>query len=109
MPIPGVIETFDRLKKLHDDKSADYSPEGDPFFNFNEAEHISTLFDGDRDKVFATMIGIKLARLAVLLNSKKAPVNESILDSFDDLMVYAAIWRADVEIILNTKRIKMRK
>ena len=109
MPIPGVLETFERLKKLHVDKNDDYATEVDPFFNFNEAEHIASLFNGDKDKVYATMVAIKLSRLAVLLNSGKDAVNESVLDSFDDAIVYMAIWRADAAIALNARKIKSRK
>lgn len=96
MPIPGVLETFDRLKKLHEQKNADYATPVNPFFNFDEAVHISSLFTHHRDRVYATMVAIKLSRLAVLLNSGKAAMNESVLDSFDDLIVYIAIWQAEM-------------
>ena len=95
--IPGVIQTLERLKKLHEDKNADYSPKGEPFYNFNKAQFLVGLFHSDRDKVFACMVGIKLARIAVLLNSGKAAIHESVLDSFDDLIVYATIWRSDID------------
>lgn len=108
MPIPGVLETFDRLKKLHVDKNEDYATSANPFFNFDEAEHMVSLFNGNKDKVYACMIAIKLSRLAVLLNSGKAPINEAVLDSFDDAIVYMSIWRADVEMAINAK-VKPRK
>jgi len=39
------------------------------------------------------MVGIKLARLAVVLT--KPPNHESVNDTFDDAIVYMAIWKAD--------------
>jgi len=93
--IPGVLETFEKLGKLHIIKNDDYSGDRGPFFNFNCAEYISSWFSNAKDKVYAVMIGIKLARLAILLSSSKAPNNESIEDSFDDAIVYMTIWKAD--------------
>lgn len=95
MAIPGVVETLEKLKQLHIKKNEDYSPPGNPTFNFDVATNLMSLFTSDSDKVFATMIGIKLARIAVLLNKGYAVPNyESVLDSFDDLIVYTAIWKA---------------
>lgn len=96
--IKELIETFDALKELHIKKNEDYTGKSiNPFFNFAVAEQVASLFGDDRDKVFATMVGIKLGRISALLNSGKPPNNESLLDSFDDLIVYAAIWKADIQ------------
>lgn len=96
--IPGLLETFDKLKELHIKKNQDYTGKsGNPFFNFDVAESVSSLFDKNEDKTYAVMIGIKIGRIVALLNSGKEPNNESLLDSFDDLIVYAAIWKADIE------------
>lgn len=98
--IPEVIETFQKLLTLHIKKNEDYTgKDSNRFFNFNVADTISNLFESNRDKVFSTMIGIKLGRIAALLNSGKAANNESVLDSFDDLIIYAAIWKADCQRI----------
>lgn len=95
--IQEVIDTLSQLKELHIRKNQDYSGDSpDPFFNFNVAVDIETLFDSERDKVFATMVGIKIGRISAILNSGKTPNNESLLDSFDDLIMYAALWKADV-------------
>lgn len=95
--IPSVIETFDKLKELHIKKNQDYTGNSsDPFFNFNVATYIHSLFNNERDKTFATMIGIKLGRISALLNSGKSPNNESVMDSFDDAIVYLALWKADL-------------
>lgn len=95
--IPEVIETFDKLKELHIKKNQDYTGESpDPFFNFNVSTDIHSLFKNEQDKTYATMIGIKLGRISALLNSGKEPNNESLLDSFDDLIVYTALWKANL-------------
>jgi len=91
--IPGVIETYDKLKELHRKKNDDYSGDNGPFYNFDVAEKFGELFKGARDKVYAIVIGIKIARLSVVLY--KAPMNEATEDSFDDLINFACIWKAD--------------
>jgi hypothetical protein len=93
--IPEVVNTFDKLKALHNLKNSDYAPQGDPFFNFSFQEWFSKHYDNARDKVFAIMISVKFARLSVLLNKNGEPNNESIEDSFDDAIVYTTLWKAD--------------
>lgn len=92
-----VSETFmkllDQMKAIHVKKSDDYAAK-DPYDNFERAAVIASWFDDPIDKVFATMIGIKLARLAVLKNAKREPNNESVADSHLDETVYSAIWAA---------------
>src|SRR3954471_15957747 len=96
--IPGVVETFDKLKELHIRKNQDYTGKSeDSFFNFRVASQLTRIFKMNDDKVYSTMVGIKLGRLAALLNSEARPNHESVLDSFDDLIVYAAIWKSDVK------------
>jgi hypothetical protein len=91
--IPGVVSTFDKLVKLHKLKNDDYTGDNGVFFNFDFAEYLSSLFKNARDKVYAVMLGIKLARLSVVLT--KTPNNETVEDTFDDAIVYMAIWKAD--------------
>lgn len=93
--IPGVVETFDKLKVLHEKKNNDYSGDKGAFFNFEFCSYVSSLFDNARDKVYAVFIAVKLARLSVVLTTNKVN-NESVEDSFDDMITYAAIWKADV-------------
>jgi hypothetical protein len=96
--IPGLVKTLERLKELHIKKNQDYTGKSkNPFFNFTVASNLTRLFEKNDDKVYSTLIGIKLGRLAALLNSDAKPNNESVLDSFDDLIVYSTIWRQDVE------------
>jgi len=91
--IPGVIETLDKLKTLHKTKNDDYAGNYGPFFNFDFAEQVSSFFKDSRDRVYAVMIGIKLARLSVVLT--KAPNHESVEDTFDDCILYMTIWKSD--------------
>lgn len=92
--IPNFCETLDSLKELHKKKNDDYSGGKGAFFNFNFCEYVSSFFDNAKDKVYAVFIAVKLARLAVCLN-KSSTLNESILDSFDDMITYATIWKCD--------------
>lgn len=93
--IPGVKETFLKLIKLHEKKNNDYAGDKGPFFNFDFAKYFSSLFTNARDKVYAVVIGVKLARLVVLLNRGGKANNESVEDTFDDAITYMAIWKAD--------------
>lgn len=91
--IPGFIDTFQKAIEIHKRKNDDYSGDKGVFFNFDCAEIIASWFQGAKDKVYATLFGIKLARLAVVMYK---PANyESVEDSFDDLIVYAGIWKCD--------------
>ncbi len=88
-----VMNTFDKLKKLHEKKNDDYTGNFGPYFNFEFCEYVSSLFQNARDKVYAVFVAVKLARLSVVLT--KAPNNEAVEDSFDDMIVYLAIWKSD--------------
>jgi hypothetical protein len=61
--------------------------------NFTFAAQVADGFTG-ADAVFATMIGIKLARLKELRGKGKTAQNESAHDSLKDLAMYAALWAA---------------
>lgn len=78
-----------QMASTHDRKNADYAHDGNPYSNFEQAAAVAGC---GVDTVFAVLIGIKLARLQVLLKSGKAPNNESIQDSRLDLAVYSALW-----------------
>lgn len=91
--IPNFIDTIDRLKELHKRKNDDYSGDNGPFFNFEFTEWLAAQFIKQRDRVYATMVGIKLARLVVLLNKNGKAQNEPVEDTFDDLIVYCTIWK----------------
>lgn len=96
MPIiPELIADLDKIKTIHKSKNDDYATEDNPFFNFDVQEYVMNLFNNPRDKVFASLIGLKLARLANLLNKKTEPNNESIEDTFIDKATYTLIWKTD--------------
>lgn len=93
MGAPQVKEILSRINEIHERKNHDYAQENDPFSNFKRAAVISEWFKDPVDKVFAVMMGIKLARLAELLNGKIAK-NESTDDSFLDLDTYSILWHS---------------
>lgn len=74
-------------------KAEDYTS-GDTtrYENFERSSHLMSWFSDDQDKAFVSLIGTKLARLGSLLSKKKKPNNESIEDSFMDLINYCALW-----------------
>jgi len=93
MSIKQLPEILKKIQEIHERKNKDYAQADDPFSNFKRASIIASWFDDPIDKVFATLTGIKLARLAELLNGK-TPLHESIDDSFLDKNTYGVIWQA---------------
>lgn len=89
---PKYHAVLERIAALHDRKSHDYAQATNPYSNFEYAAVVSERFTDPTDRVFATMLAIKLARIAELRAAGKSPQNESLRDSFDDLANYAAIW-----------------
>lgn len=79
------------IAALHEKKASDYAASGDPYSNFRKAAQIAEGFHGV-DAVFATLIGVKIARIAELTQPGRSPKNESLDDSFVDLTNYCAIW-----------------
>jgi len=66
-------------------KNKDYASQ-DSLSNFKT---VASILNTSPEMVAATLIGVKLARLGVLLNSGKGPENESIMDSVLDMANYA--------------------
>jgi hypothetical protein len=91
---PKFTALLAEMAELHDKKNHDYAKDGDPFSNFSQAAQVAQGFTG-KDAVYATLIGVKLARLRELLSSGKTPNNESVADTRRDLAMYAALWAAD--------------
>ena len=91
-PYSPFFKNLETMAETHKKKNHDYAGDEGTYFNFEYAAVLAKPFDDPFDKVFATMIGIKLARLSVLKNSGKKPLNESIEDSLKDLATYATIW-----------------
>lgn len=84
---------LDEIVALHEKKAKDYAHSGDPYSNFRKAAQIAAGFTGV-DAVFATLIGVKLARIQELTQPGRIANNESLDDSFIDLTNYCAIWTA---------------
>jgi hypothetical protein len=85
------VELLDKIKAIHEKKSADYSGDGH-YENFERSALLAQWFNDDRDKPFVVLIAVKLARLATLLNKDAKPQNEPIADTFLDLCTYCALW-----------------
>ena len=77
-------------------KNHDYSSPQLPFSNFTLSGYMTRFFAdrGAQNETlgFVNLIGTKLARLTELLNNKQ-PKNESIDDTFKDLVNYVLLWR----------------
>lgn len=86
-------DLLDEIVALHEKKAKDYAHSGDPYANFKAAAEVAAGFSGV-DAVFATLIGVKLARIRELTMPGRVPNNESLDDSFIDLTNYCAIWTA---------------
>lgn len=88
---PTYTALLREMEALHEKKNHDYATDGNPYSNFEYAAQVSAGFTDPVDRVFATLIGVKLARLQELTKGK-VPNNESINDTYLDLANYAAIW-----------------
>lgn len=86
-----ILDMGRKLMKL---KGEDYTNDviSNQHENFERAAVIASWFIDEQDKVFAILIGIKLARLSSLLRPGKIPNNESVLDTFVDMCNYSALW-----------------
>jgi hypothetical protein len=89
---PRFNRALQRMQETHDAKSHDYATDANPYANFDFAQTVAARFQAPHDHVFATMVGIKLARLGELLGRGKTPKPESIDDSFLDLANYVVLW-----------------
>ena len=91
--INHVEEILNRSKAIHLKKREDYAsdPTINPFENFDRSNLIANWFPSGY-KSFAVLIGTKIARLGALLVTGKTPNNESIDDTFLDLITYCALF-----------------
>lgn len=93
---PAFEAHLERMRALHEKKNEDYAEDTDPYSNFRLA---ATIADVPVDTVFRVLIGVKVARLNVLLaklgstqEGVSAPNFESIDDTVLDLSIYTALW-----------------
>lgn len=89
---PRFDAVLARMKALHDRKSGDYASDANRYSNFEFAAALSAQFSDPIDCVFATLIGVKMARLIELTQPGRTPNNESLEDTRIDLANYAALW-----------------
>ena len=105
--VSEFLELLNTAADVHRKKNADYSGNDDPYENFHRAEIIASWFERPIDKVFATLIGIKMARWANLANKAyltgAKPNNESLKDTGMDQMVYTGMWAVYDEHQANKK------
>lgn len=77
--------------ELMKSKSHDYTT-NDRYENFERQAELISWFKDSTDQAFIAVIAIKLARLASLLGRDKEVKNESIQDTFIDLINYCSLW-----------------
>lgn len=89
-----IPEIFKKCEAITMSKRQDYTtnPDVDNHENFKRSAELSSWFKSDADKAYVILIGTKLARLAALLSSEREPNNESVADTFEDLINYCALW-----------------
>lgn len=90
--LPEFIAHLDKSRTIHEKKNEDYASANDPLDNFDRSNSVASWFLDAKYKSYTVLIGTKLARLATLLNSTKEPNNESIDDTFLDLLTYVNLW-----------------
>lgn len=86
-----IQEIFKKCQKVTLSKRHDYTSTSDNHENFKRSAEIASWFSDNQDKSYAILVGTKLARLSSLLG-RKDPNNESIEDSFIDLINYCSLW-----------------
>lgn len=77
--------------ELMKSKSHDYTT-SHRYENFERQAELISWFKDSNDQAFVAVIAIKVARLASLLGRDKEVKNESIQDTFIDLINYCALW-----------------
>lgn len=92
--IPEFHQIMSESLAIHIKKNQDYASSSNPFSNFERSAELMSWFTGEIDKSFANLVGTKLARIAELSEPGREPNNESLDDSFVDLVTYCALWGA---------------
>lgn len=89
-----VTALLAEMGELHDRKNEDYANASNPYENFERAATLASWFTDPVDRTFATLLGVKLARLGELGAKAETPNFESTADSHLDLATYAVLWAA---------------
>ena len=90
MSRPHLDALLGDCRALLQTKAHDYARPGQTHSNFLYSAALAQPFP-DAYKPYAVLIGVKLARLAELLQPGKTPHHESIRDSLLDLVNYCAL------------------
>ena len=97
---PKFYEIMDELKKLHSDKNHDYAGTDDPLRNLKACERIQVRCPHcDKTHTLEPWIGVlirlqdKLSRLESLAGADPKVKGESIIDTMNDMSVYAILGR----------------
>lgn len=93
-PSKEFLDLIGKMQEIHVKKNKDYSGDNDAFFNFDFTAKLVAYYKSPIDQVFVSLIGIKLARLSVLLDGNASVNNEPIEDSFLDAANYMTLWGA---------------
>ena len=99
----SIDQIFEKCMTVTMSKRHDYTSGTDAHENFKHSTELISWFYNDNDTAYVALIATKLTRLASLLNENKTPNNESIQDTFIDLINYCALW---AERRLNTNGTK---
>ena len=91
--IDSMAETFCRCLELAVAKNADYTAGADPFANFDR----SAIVGCEPLRGLLVRVIDKVSRAGALVDADPHVAGESLADTFDDLVNYAAIGRAIVE------------
>ena len=81
---------MEKAYTLLDNKAHDYATPNDLHSNFKYSDMVSSPFYNPY-KSYAVLVGVKLARLSQVLQDQREVKNESIEDSFIDLINYVAL------------------
>lgn len=85
-----IEKTFIDCKEIVKLKNNDYAGDADPFKNFNSSEFVGVPIS----RAILVRMMDKMARISTLLNKEAMVKDESIEDTLNDLINYAAILKA---------------
>lgn len=88
--LKNIEATFEKCLRTAKSKNADYAGVGDPFKNFNSSEYVGVPIP----RAILVRMMDKMARISNLLDKEANVKEESITDTLEDLINYAAILKA---------------
>ena len=91
--IDSMAQTFQRCLETAQKKNVDYASGSDPFKNFRASDLVGV----DPRRAILVRLTDKLSRLGNLLDAEPKVQNESVRDTLDDMVNYAAILIALLE------------